>query len=81
MPHQTPYEKTRIRTHPLKKLQIRSQILQAVNGNLTGIINFARRIQNNSISATDNIFIGSSKLEIYFITPVLIHILRTDNSN
>jgi hypothetical protein len=31
-PHRTPYEKTRISTHPYRKLQIRSQILQAVNG-------------------------------------------------
>jgi hypothetical protein len=31
MPHSTPHEKTRTRTHPLRKLQIRSQILQAVN--------------------------------------------------
>jgi hypothetical protein len=33
-------------------------------------VNFPTRIQNNSISAVDNIFIRSSKLEIYILTPL-----------
>jgi ribosomal protein S8 len=36
--------------------------------NLSSIVNFLTRIQNNSISAIDNIFIDSSKLEMYILT-------------
>jgi hypothetical protein len=37
--------------------------------NLSSTVNFPTRIQKNSISATDNIFIDNSKLEKYNLTP------------
>jgi hypothetical protein len=36
--------------------------------NLSSTENFPKRIQSNSISATDNIFIDNSKLEMYILT-------------
>jgi hypothetical protein len=38
--------------------------------NLSSIVNFLTRIQNNFIPATDNIFIDNSKLEMYILTPL-----------
>jgi hypothetical protein len=38
--------------------------------NLSSIVHFPTRIQNNAISATDNISIYSSKLEMYILTPL-----------
>jgi hypothetical protein len=38
--------------------------------NLSSIVNFLTRIQDNSISEIDNIFIDSSKLEMYILTPL-----------
>jgi hypothetical protein len=56
--------------------------------NLSSIVNFPTRIENNSISATDNIFIDSSKLETYILIALsngwsdheaqLLEILYTD---
>jgi hypothetical protein len=39
--------------------------------NLSSIVNFLTRIQNNSISEIDNIYSYSSKLEKYILTPLL----------
>lgn len=38
--------------------------------NLSSSVNFLTRIQNIAISAIDNIFIDSSKLETYILTPL-----------
>jgi hypothetical protein len=38
--------------------------------NLSSTVNFLTRIQNNSISAIDNIFVDNTKLETYTLTPL-----------
>jgi hypothetical protein len=46
-----------------------NSLLQSCN--ISSVVSCPTRIQNNSISATDNIFIDSTKLEMYIVTPLL----------
>jgi hypothetical protein len=72
-----------------RKMCLNSLLLSS---KISSTVNFPKRIQNNSISAIDNILIDSSKLETYILTLLLnslsdheaqlLEILyRTNNSN